>query len=408
MRVAARLLAFTVALVVLVPATPALAATQQIPFTDGTDRSSWYWNKQVDEEVGAGPISQRARLRSPQNRDTLPVAVEGGKLERISAIYFDLSSRGVTPGSTITRAVLTIAEVSDPNEQPAYNTRGKVIQACPIDEFWPGGEAEKWDTQPNYADSGCVKGKRNARSDTPRWTFNLTPVARPWGEDPSGSNNGVMLVGVVPQNAAATESWQINVKIPSRDNQATPGDESRQTRNRAVLSLTYTPGEPSILAPPAPPPPAPPPPAFGGGAPAPPSSDFGKQPGGGKPAAPEPPGESIQAEPVAQAQPRAPWYVWLLIPIGLLAWAAVRPVVLEPTRGIRSEGAVVAIRRLNAERRGRPLEEPVDPLIRTLHGLQGAWRGIGRAAGAVGKGTGRVVGGIGSLAGGIARAVRGR
>jgi hypothetical protein len=140
-----------------------------------------------------------------------------------------------------------------------------------------------------------------------------------------------------------------------------------------------------------------------------PSSDFGTQPGEGTPT-PQPtaPGESIRAEQVAQVRPRAPWYVWLLIPLGLLAWAAVRPLVLEPARGIRPDGAVMAIRRLNAERRGTPLEGPVDPLDRTLHAFRGAGRGIVRAAGSVRRGTGRVAGEIGSLAGGIARMVRRR
>lgn len=100
--------------------------------------------------------------------------------------------------------------------------------------------------------------------------------------------------------------------------------------------------------------------------------------------------------------------MWLLIPLGLLAWAAVRPLVLEPARGIRPDGALVAIRRLNAARRGSPLEEPVDPLLRMLQGLRGAGRGIGRAAGAVRKGAGSAVAGIGALGQGIVRTVRRR
>ncbi|HEV8572863.1 MAG TPA: hypothetical protein VGR49_07440 [Actinomycetota bacterium] len=411
MRRAARVLALTAAFTVLLPAVPALGSTEKILFTYGTDRSSWYWNKQVDEEVGAGPISQRVRVRNPQNPDTLPIAVEGGKHERISALYFDISGRGVTSGSTITRAVLEIDELSDPNEQPPYNARGKVIQACRIEDFWPGGEAEKWETAPAYDDSACVKGKRNGKSDPPTWTFNLTRIAGPWGEDPFGSNSGVMLLGVIPKDAGPTDSWQINLKVPSRDKEVTPGDDYKQTRDRAVLSLTFSPGQAAVLAPP-PPPPPPPPPDFGSGAGFAPSSDFGSQ--GSEPQSPvtqspaPPSAESIPAEPVSEARPRAPWYVWMLIPLGLLAWAAVRPLILEPARGIRPDGAVMAIRRLNAQRRGSPLEEPVDPLVRTLHALQGAGRGIARVSGAVRVGTGRVAGSVGAFASGILRTVRRR
>lgn len=403
-----RALVVLAAAVVLLPAAPAHAATKKILFTDGTDRTSWFWNKQVDEEVGGGPISQRLRVRNPQNRDTLPVSVERKELERISAIWFDLAGRGVTAGSTITKAVLTIAEVSDPNEQPAYNTNGKGIQACPIDEFWPQGDPpEKWETAPKYDESACVKGKRNATSKPPAWSFNLTGIAGAWGEDPFGSNNGVMLQGIVPADAPPIESWQINLKIPNRDVPATPEKENKTTRDRAVLTLAFTPGAPTLLAPPPPPPPPPVPPDFGGAG-AIPSSDFGSESGGGDQGT-APGDETVQAKPVAQVQPpRAPWYVWMLIPLGLLMWAAVRPLVLEPARGMRPDGPVAAIRKLNAQRRGRPLEGPVDPLLGTLHALQGAGRRIAAAAGGARRGLGRAVGGIGAVAGGITRTVRRR
>jgi hypothetical protein len=404
MRRGIRALAVLAAGVVLLPAAPAIAATEKIMFTDGTDRSSWFWNKQVDQEVGAGPISQRLRARSPQNRDTLPVAVERKELERISAIWFDLAGRGVTPGSTITKAVLTIAEISDPNEQPAYNTNGKGIQACPIDEYLAGGEAEEWKAAPKYDESGCVKGKRNAKSKPPAWSFNLTGIAGAWGEDPFGSNNGVMLVPVVPGDAPPIESWQINLKIPNRDVPATPEKENKTTRDRAVLTLAFSPGAPMTLAPPPPPPPPMAPPDFGGGAGTIPSSDFGTESGGGDQGTAPAESETVQAKPVGQVRPPgAPWYVWMLIPLGLLMWAAVRPLVLEPARGMRPDGPVAAIRRLNAQRTGRTLEGPVDPLLGTLHALQGAGRRIAGAARGVRRGLGRAVGGIGALAGTVTR-----
>jgi len=409
MRRAARLLALTAAVATVLPGLPARAATERILYKDGTDRISWYWNKQVDQEVGGGPISQRVRLRNPQSPDTMPVSMEGGKPERISAIYFELSSRGVTAGSTISKAVLTIAEVSDPNEQPAYNTQGKVIEACRIEDFWPAGDAEKWETAPAYDDSGCAKGKRKAatKSDPPTWTFNLTRLAQPWGEDPFGSNNGVMLLGVAPKNPGPADSWQINLKVPSRDRAATPQNESKVTRDRAFLSLAFTPGQPTALVPPAPPPPPPlPPPDFGGSVP---SSDFGAEAGDGTPAPqPTPTGEAIQAQPVGQVQPRAPWYAWMLIPLGLLAWAAVRPLVLEPARGLRPGGAVSTIRALNAQRRGMPLEEPTDPLVRAMEAFQGAGRRIAGATEGLRRSAGQAAGGIGAVAGAIARTVRRR
>jgi hypothetical protein len=80
--------------------------------------------------------------------------------------------------------------------------------------------------------------------------------------------------------------------------------------------------------------------------------------------------------------------------------------ILEPARGLRPGGAVYTIRALNAQRRGMPLMEPADPLVRAMEAFQGTGRRIAGAAAAVRRGTGRVTERIGALAGGIARAVR--
>jgi hypothetical protein len=97
------------------------------------------------------------------------------------------------------------------------------------------------------------------------------------------------------------------------------------------------------------------------------------------------------ATPVAAARPssgpKLPPYVWLLLPVGLLALAAVRSVVLEPVGGARPDGVIAAIRRRNFERRGGPLRDLSDPLSRFMvvsrqaldsarRGLRGAGRGI--------------------------------
>src|SRR5687767_831615 len=94
------------ALAVLGPAAAVPADGDRHPYRYGVDVSSWYWQRQMDQEVAppvplpapAPPVSQRARLPSPQRPDTLPVGVFEGEHERMAAIKFDLTERGVTPG----------------------------------------------------------------------------------------------------------------------------------------------------------------------------------------------------------------------------------------------------------------------------------------------------------------------
>lgn len=414
-----------VALVCLAPAGPARAAKQpqgakeeQVRFQYGTDISSWYWSHQVNQEattpVGlpppVPPVSQRVVLPNPQRPDTLPVGVFEGQQDRMSAIKFDLVERGVTPGSKIQKLVLRIEESQDRNEYPSYRPDAAKIQACRIIDVLSPGENERFEDRPQHAESDCAEGKRETpQGKPPAWTFDLTEVARPWGSDPFAENNGVMLLGVL-QNQGAQETWQVNLKIPARDNASTAeADEYQQTKDRVQVTLAFVPGEdpfgqgsgagagsldgggttagsgtitgssPS---------------SFGSSAGTAPSTDLT---GGGSPVvspteAPTP----VAAQPVAQAspEPRLPAVVWLLIPLGLLALSAVRSVVMEPAGGPRADGVIAAIRSRNAERRGGPLREVADPMARAMgvirttvltvgRGVRDAARGLGRAAGSI-------------------------
>jgi hypothetical protein len=379
------LAAATVALTLAPPAHAAESET--VLFAYGTDRRSWWWEKQQDEEVTVpvppgSPIepSQRVRLPSPQRNDTLPVGVIQGDHERMSSVFIDLISRGVTEGSTINAFTLTIEESQDKNEQPSVEPGKAQIQGCRIDGFWPDSDGnEEWETLPKFSEKDCVQGKRDTKGKVPEWSFNLKPIADAWGQDPN-KNYGVMLLGNL-KNANDETTWQVNLKIPSRDNANTPDDEYKQTQKRLVVDLTFVPGELPGLAGE----------GFDSGSTGFTSSgssfgsstSFGSSGTSGfgtsgtspvistdtgdtsdESTAEEAPG----AAPVATGQPATgpelPPYVWALLPIGLLALAAVRSVVLEPVGGTRPDGVIAAIRRRNAERRGGPLRELSDPLTR--------------------------------------------
>jgi hypothetical protein len=400
-------------------AVPALAAAskpkpknEDIRFEYGKDISSWYWSHQVNEEATAPvglpppvpPVSQRVTLPNPQRPDTLPVAVFEGQHERMSAIKFELSERGVTPGSTIEKLVLRIEESRDPNEHPSFRPEAAKIQACRLSELLTPGENERFEDRPKHVDGECVDGKRETPAGaTPAWTFDLTKIAKPWGADPFSENNGVLLLGVL-QNQGLQETWQVNLKIPARDDAATTDkNEYEQTKARVQVTLAYVPGDDLTVGS-----------SSGGtegsassgattgtgssGVPTGSTSSFGTSTGsvtpstdltgagsvtgspGTSPAAPAAP--TTQAAPVARVtpKPRIPGSVWLLIPLGLLALSAVRSAVMEPVGGPRPDGVIVAIRRRNAERRGGPLRELSDPMARVgavfRHGAAAVGRGL--------------------------------
>jgi hypothetical protein len=375
---------------------PAHAAeSDTFSFAYGSDRRSWWWDRQVNEEVtapvdpppGAPAPSQRVTLPNPQQRDTLPVGVYRGEHERMSAVFFDLVTRGITEGSEITKFEVTIEESTGGHEWPSVDPAEAAINACPIKDFWPDSDgAEKWDERPPFQENGCVEGERQAGGQQPpTWTFDLTELAQPWGADPFANNDGVMLLGNL-QGTDQDTTWQVNLKIPSRDDDGTEEDEYEQTDDRVLVDLAFVPGEPELLSegldtgftststg------------SFG------PSTTFGSS--GSSFAGSPTTGTGtdtgtdsqtpVASQPVASTptpSPKLPPYVWALLPLGLIALAAVRSVVLEPVGGTRPDGVIAAIRRRNAERRGGPLRDLTDPLSRFVRagrtGLAVARRGF--------------------------------
>ena len=225
------------------------AGGEELEFDYGVDGVSWYWSRQIDENLELGSVSQPVEFPNPQSATTMPVAVELGENTKIAAVNFNLAERGVTEGSTITDFKLTVAEGDDAGDSPTFNPTGKLVQACPITEAWTSGEAEMWDVQPPVGD-GCVVGERTEPDPAevadaeallaeaqeaaegggedvpvvevplPTWTFDLTELAKDWGQDPF-ANYGVMFMPVMDE-ATPVDTWQVNLKLPLRDDTQTP------------------------------------------------------------------------------------------------------------------------------------------------------------------------------------------
>lgn len=359
-----------------------VGATQS--FTPGTDHANWYWREQEEHQVLIGPVGTNVRYPSPQAPDTLPVSVVGGDGDKMASLAIDLTARGVVPGSTITKFVLHIAEGtgenlvdSQPKDQPEYNTtdqdgKPREVDACVITDAWAevDGGADLWKQypdgpRPRYDNTQCVAGTRDDSDPAkPMWTFDLTTLAAPWGENPF-LNYGVMLIPVVDPDAGPHgQTWQINFKLPVRDQTGTPNDEGTETQYKTTFDLDFDTGDTST---PAPPPPTTPPPPIT----QPPTTSFGPPPSSTTttdfstpPPVPEPSPSSqtpVAERPPVATVPHIPWYAWVLMPFGLVALASVRSAVFDTAGGTRPGGVIASIRARNAAARGASVSAPSAP-----------------------------------------------
>lgn len=376
-------------------ALPVTAKGEQVYFSPREDKASWFWSLQVDEEVppedqvdtvcapGGQPLpvcpQQRVRLPSPQDVDSLPIMVFNGAHDKVSAVAVDVARYGVEAGSEITKYVLSIDESSSSRDFPSFNAGGKIIEACRATDFWPTGETEVFETQPPVEDSSCVSGKRIAKTTPPHWEFDLTEMAAPWGISPF-ENYGVLLRGVL-KGSGPTETWQINLKKPLTEAQAASPKAAEQSAKRIAVDLEFEPPPPVETAP------IPDTTGTTGGSSFTPSTSFTPPavdaPPASEPTTTEEPPTVAAPTPTVATGPELPGYVWALVPAGLVAFAAVRSVVLEPVGGTRRQGVIAAIRRQNAARRGVPLEEAGESFGRTRGALRRsgaklrAWSGKG-------------------------------
>lgn len=379
--------------------------------------TTWYWESQESvapsDTTGGCPEGvpvcpdQRVALPNPHEVGALPVQVLEGEDEKVSAILFDYSFLGELPnGAKISKFTFSVTESPDARDRTQFvNAANKSVLACLITDFWPPSEdgAEDMENAPPFDCTKSATGTRVPGQDgaPATWTFDITEIAAPWGEDAS-SRFGVMLAGVRSGN----ESWQIVLKGTRRDAQETPADEQELNKGNIQASITYTAN------------PEPKPPTTSNGTddatttpvtttpptttttpvtttPVSGSGDFGIGSSTAAPPAPvaEEIPETTTIQPVAteQAGPEMPAYVWALFPVGLLALAMVRSVVMDPIPGKRPDGVVAQIRERNAQRRGTPLA----PAARSR--LAGVGRFVRSAGGGMRRGSRGLIRGMGKL-----------
>lgn len=374
-----------------VPASPALAVTDE-PLVLVT---AWYWEDQTRQRIQdpttgtdvavvslPNPFCPSPPLAGSPPEEAckpgrLPVQVREGDYEtpnQLPAVGFDMAL--VPPKSKIAKFTATFVEANDQQSEPV-NAEGKSLQACFVEEFFGDGEASLYREVPKYTCSETdpvakrkeIKTKKGGGASpapddaqeepTFGYTFDLTDFAQRW-TDEGVAMTAIMLTPVRPKEAdfdpATDANWR-TVLVGS----ANPDEKGIRT------SLTYTPSKVPVLDP-IPTTPVDPgtstsfdpgssvTTSTGSGGITPTDTGAVDTPSETVDEAPAPTELTEAAEPAAATIPEGlPGYVWLAILAGIVAFSMVRSVVLEKAAGIRPDGVLAQIRRVNASRRGEEI-----------------------------------------------------
>lgn len=378
--IVAGLLAVSSSLIFAAPAQAAVKTT----ITTNRGLEAWYWSSNQDIRActpnGLPPQlpglcpSGNGNAALPLSPGHLGASVKAGQSDIRSYMIFDLST--IPLGSTMNSMVVTFTvsrsdpsntqhttehtsnPLGPPDQQPkppaTVNDSAAAIDACLVTVGWGSTEgAPPADrnadnptttvpTEPlerNGVDkSDCVHGKNN----TSTWTFDITPLAKKWVSGTS-FNNGFALMPVI---SAPTDTWTVELHGAYYENAIqNPATGAASTEvfvahNEEVkATLDYIPAKSAALPPPVLPAPVPPvsvqPPSLVGPSEAPSAI----------PTLSPPP---VQA-PVSAAAPShgtTPWYVWLLLPAGLLGF-----VTVSRSLGSESEQSGNRVAELLRERR---------------------------------------------------------
>ena len=368
-------------------APPAAAESAEVTIST----TSWYWEEAKKEEIKdpqgntvtvetpspfcPGPGSGLGAPAATCAQQRLPVEIRQGDYEtpnKLSAVAFDLSL--IPVGSEVSSFVATFREAKagcyetdgKPDQDPRDNQCEQTdpqnvgkhkLQACLVNAYFGEGEAREYKEVPKYTCSPSdpiatrkeVKSKKDGEGSDFYWTFDLTSFAQEWIRKFT-TNTSIMLTGV-PTGKDDSESWRVVLAGPKFENGFTS-------------KIVYTPAEIPPIAPPT---------DTGvdtgvdtgtdfgsgttsgsdfgtgttdtGSA----SDDFGSDSSDPEAAATE--GAPTLATEGAESTPSGlPGYVWLAILAGLFGFSMLRSVVLESAAGIRPNGVLATIHRMNSER----------------------------------------------------------
>lgn len=303
----------------------------------------------------------------------LPVEIQNGDYEapnKISAVNFDMTL--IPVGSTVNRFTVTFREAKegcydkgDPDDSPEddvcettspINVGEHQLQACLITQYFGDGEARPYNETPRYecskSDPKAKRKEVTSDKDGPGsdfyWTFDLTPFARKWVANFT-SVTGILITGV-PTSDSDSETWRVVLAGP-------------KFQDGVTTKIDYIPAETPPIVPPTT---GTGTTGTGTGIPSSGTGSFGTSTGTGTDlgtstgtgtdtgtgtaagATPTPspsPLSALEPPPIQEF----PAYMWLAILAGVIGFTIVRSIVIEKTTGIRPNGVLATIHRLNAQ-----------------------------------------------------------
>jgi hypothetical protein len=415
--------------------TPTVAAGKTAKSEASIAAFAWYWRDQQQQKV-TNPVDgtdvATLELKNPYCPETapvgsppeqvcktgrLPVEVRLGDYARphkISAVNFDLSV--VPPGSKIKKFTAKFYEATDEQSRSTQaNVDGKRLVACEIDGIFGDGEARLYKERPEYEcnknDESTLRnsetvGKGDNEQERFYWEFDLTKQAKEWMKkeefftsimlhpkeprDPTPQDQAwqVVLAGPMEEKfGVETEIVYISSGLPTTAPPPPPIDEEDPIIDEGGTDTTTDFDDTST--------------DFSGSdiGSSSTSVDSGTSPSGGAPtegaetgAAPDPTeagGGDPELASDEQIPSGMPMYMWLALLAGLLGYSLVRQVVIEKNTGVRPNGVLAQIQKLNAQRRGGEVaagaEAAAGPFAAISAGLGSLGSKIGSGAGKIGQ-----------------------
>ena len=379
-----------------VPASPASAKAVKPTVSTW----AWYWEEadSRDVELPAGTVTGDTNNEfCPQvpggglgnvSEETcaegrLPVRIKGGNYDKpnqTSAIIFDtlttipLESKVHKFTATFleAKAGCRDKETTSPSgkqceQTDPINVEGHELQACMVTQLFGEGAARPYKEIPNHK---CTKSDPIAKrkkiklkgEERFEWTFDLKRFAQKWA-DGDVLSSAVLLTGAEPKNSGPQDSWRVVLEGPLEKNgievkaeitEPPPIDIDPIDPTDPPVDDVFVPGDPGT-------PGIPGTPGTPGTDPTTSSTDpgTGDTPTGatepGDATAPvdaveEPPNEQAAAD--GPAGGGLPGYAWLALLAGIAGFSLLRRAVLETHSGIRPDGVLAQIQKLNAQRRG--------------------------------------------------------
>jgi hypothetical protein len=373
-----------------IAAVPAAAESAEPPVSG----YAWYWEDKQSQEVTL-PSGEKVVVETPSPfcpeipgalgapsqtcaDGRLPVEVQQGDYEtpnKVSAVLFDLFT--VPVGSTVSEFTVTFLEARagcyDDNgdgtddhceETDPINIDGKMLQACMVTEVFGDGDGRQYKEMPKFicaptdpvAKRKEVKPKGDDPEATPdhAWTFDLTPFAQRW-VDKFTTITGILITAKPPkEEAGGGDNWRVVLAGSKFKNGVVselvyePPEETDDDTTTTDTTTTTTTGGTDFGTPG----------TFGDtdfG-----DTDFGDTGGTGGGTDPLDTGTDDEAaagalDPIPDAE-TLPWYVVAAVVAGLIGFSLVRSAVVEAATGIRPNGVLAQIRRINAERTGVAVE----------------------------------------------------